>query len=111
MWSSRVVGDHHLTRFGLLAGFALAALLIVAILVRYPGDGDPAIQYASGGISALLALLGSGGWTALRGTRTRSESAAAMLRLGTAAGVLFGVLWVIEIRVVNSLAARGRDVG
>ncbi len=105
MWPSRVVRDHRLTRFGLLAGFVLAALLIVTILVRYPGDGDTAVQYTSGGISALLVLLCIGGWTALRGTRTRSESTAATLRLGTVAGVLFGVLWVIEIGVVTFLVA------
>lgn len=107
MWPSRVVRDHRLTRFGLLAGFVLAALLIVTILVRYPGDGDTAVQYTSGGISALLVLLCIGGWTALRGTRTRSESAAATLRLGTMGGLLFSVLWVIEIGVVNLLVASG----
>ncbi len=107
MWPSRVVRDHRLTRFGLLAGFVLAALLIVTILIRYPGNGDTAVQYASGGIAALLVLLGIGGWTALRGTRTRSERAAATLRLGTAAGLLFGVLWAIEIGVVNFLVAPG----
>ncbi len=107
MWPSRVVRNHRLTRFGLLAGFVLTALLIVTILVRYPGDGDTAVQYTSGGISALLVLLCIGGWTALRGTRTRSESAAATLRLGTMGGLLFSVLWVIEIGVVNLLVASG----
>lgn len=74
-------GEHRAARVGLLAGFALAALLVLALLVRYPGDTDTRAAYLGGGGAAILVLLVTG-WATSRGTRTRSAEATLALRRG-----------------------------
>lgn len=100
------VRKHPAARAALIAGFSLAGALVLALLVRYPGDADTRAMYLGGGAVALFTLLVSG-WAAARGTRTRSANAASALLIGTKAGLLLGALWVVEIGVVNFLVAPG----
>lgn len=99
---SATTQGNRLARFGLPAGFIIAAALVVVILVRYPGNSRMAVEYKSLGAVAIAIFLGLGIWVALRAVRstTRPDVAAAR-RLGSRGGVALGILWVIEISFNN----------
>ncbi len=93
---------NRLARFGLSSGFVIAAALVVATLVRYPGNAQTTVEYIGLGTVAVAILLGLGAWAAWRAVKssTRPDVAAAR-RLGSIGGVVFGLLWVIEISFNN----------
>lgn len=93
---------HYLARFGVPGGFVIAAALVAAALIRYPGNARTATEYIGLGAAAIIILLGLGIWTAFRAgsSKTRPDLAAAR-RLGSTGGVVLGILWVIEISFNN----------
>ncbi len=93
---------NRLARFGLPSGCVIAAALVVATLVRYPGNTRTDVEYLGLGTVAIAIFLGLGIWAALRAVKstTRPDGAAAR-RLGGIGGVVLGLLWVIEISFNN----------
>lgn len=91
-------------RNALLAGLACAAVLVVAVAVRYPLDLGHTPAYAAGIIGALALLAALATWLASRGLRPRGPGAALDIRHGLAWGAAFGALWVIEIGYNNVIA-------
>ncbi len=93
---------NRLARFGLPSGFVIAAALVVATLVRYPGNTQTTVEYIGLGTVAIAILLGLGIWAAshVAKSTTRPDVAAAR-RLGSIGGVILGLLWVIEISFNN----------
>ena len=100
--SSALTQQYRLARFGLPSGFALAAALVVAVLIRYPGNTRTAAEYIGLGAVAIIIFLTLGIWAAWRlaHSTTRLDLAAAR-RLGSTGGVILGMLWVIEISFNN----------
>ncbi len=92
--------DHAVVRRGLGVGIVLSTLLVAYGLVRYPANlnDDPAsVVY---GLLLILLLAGYGAIT-FRLTRTRTAVAAVALRQGAAWGLVFGVLWLVEVLAGN----------
>ncbi len=88
-------------RLSLLVGFALAILLVLAILARYPGEPAFAFRHLAAGGAALLALIAFGVWIGVRGVGARGMEASAALGRGLWLGCLCGLLWVVEIGFNN----------
>jgi hypothetical protein len=98
-----VASDHQSTRSLLLVGLGLAILLVIAVLLRYPGTRATATRYFGLGLAGLCLLFGLAAWVARRGTRTAQVAAAVALRQGALTGLVGGVLWVFEIGFNNFL--------
>ena len=95
--------EPRLLRAGLLAGAGLAGLLVLATLIQYPGttsEGIPAAVVAGGALCIFVAL---GAGAARWGGRTPPLGGELACRWGTATGIVFGVLWVLEISFNNFL--------
>lgn len=88
-----------LLRLGLAAGFAGAAALVTAALIRYPLDPRRNPIELGGSVAALVLLAVLAGWVAVRRLPTREGAL-----LGAAAGVIFGALWIVEIGYNNLIA-------
>lgn len=104
---------HRITRVSLVVGLFLAASLIVVAIAQYPGNARTGPQYLLFGGVAVCVLCALAAWVALRGIRPVASEAALALRQGVSAGVLSGLLWVIEIGFnnlvppdISTLAAR-----
>jgi hypothetical protein len=87
-------------RAGLLAGTGLAAALVIAVLVRYPGmlRADAAVFVF---LAVLVAGLATAVLAALAGTRIRHPAWRGAMRDGCRWGLLFGALWVVEMTIAN----------
>lgn len=88
-------------RLGLLAGFALAVLLVVIILLRDPGNARTTPRYLGLGLGAIVIEIVLAGWIAFWGTRPRTERGARMLQQGIKIGTFCGILWILEIGFNN----------
>lgn len=88
-------------RVSLLVGFVFAALLVVVILLRYPGNARTAPRYLGLGLSTIVVELVLAAWVAFWGTRPRTERGAHILQQGIKIGTLCGILWVLEISFNN----------
>jgi hypothetical protein len=92
-------------RAGLFGGVLVGMLLVAVAMVRYPGSGPMSGQYLAEGIIALLILAGLAGWLARWGIPASARDAFGSARLGMSAGLVMGVLWVLEI-CFNNLVPR-----
>jgi hypothetical protein len=93
-----------IARNGLVAGLACAAVLVIAVAVRYPLDLGRTPIYTVGTIGALLILVALAAWLAGRGLRPRDPGAMPDIRRGLTWGVVFGALWMLEIGYNNVIA-------
>src|SRR5262249_46194010 len=89
-------------RPGLVAGTALAGLLVVLQLHRYPGmlRDNPPLEVALY-LAVLTAGLGVALAAALAGPRARGGAWRGAVRDGCAWGLALGALWLVEIAVGN----------
>ena len=103
MISFAAIQKHRPIKYGLLIGFFLSIVLVIIILLRYPGNAVTSTRYRELGAIALIILLGLGCWIFWRGTQTMSANARIALQQGTRVGLLCGFFWVIEISFNNFL--------
>lgn len=82
------------------AGLAASALLVILILVRYPGD-DSSTSHLASGLLALLLIVAAAALLAWRGSRIPSPEQRADQKLGLIIGLLAGCLWILEISFNN----------
>jgi hypothetical protein len=93
--------ERRVVQVALVSGCLLTALLVIVTLARYPGNAATATSYRTLGGIAIIVLLAVSGWFAWRGVRAMDEESMAARRLGLRGGLLFGLLWVLEISFNN----------
>ncbi len=101
MMASATIQEHRSIKYGLLIGFFLSTVLVIIILLRYPGNAVTSTRYRELGAIALIILLGLGCWILWRGTQSTSANARVALVRGTSIGIICGMFWVIEISFNN----------
>lgn len=86
---------------GVLAGCGLAGLLVVLIVIRYPGPLQRGLSAWELGLGAGLGFATLGAGLVWLGRRVWPAAAIKACALGSCAGLLGGLLWMLEISFNN----------
>lgn len=88
-------------KWSLAAGILLGIAGVVYTLVHYPAVLNSSPEQSVIYLSILALIFGFYGWLVFRQTRPVSNASGVALGLGTIFGLLFGLLWIVELWVGN----------